>query len=886
MKSSLVLVLCILSIELFAQSDLRITENFENVSLSKVLKKFRSEYNLKIAYDNQLVQDIKVTQKLAGLTVEESLQKILEGTNLTHKQINGKIILIPNQQTDVLSSKPITFLSGVIKDQDSGETLPNATVRISGTDKGVISNTDGHFTILEIPSDSGSLIVNYLGYRLQKIKLSEIQNSSNMLIRLKSEQTLLDEVVVTDDLESPLEVQEKISRVAFNPRALSSLPSLASQDLFRTLQLMPGVSSTNETSSGLVIRGSIPSQNLILLDGFTVYHLDHFFGVFSGINADYIKDVQIFKGGFDAKYGGRVAGVVDITGRTGNTNKPKFNFGANLVSINGTADVPLSKKLTLLFSFRRAYTDVIQSSLYRNLFATARDTDEQIKRPVEIPEMKDVQPQFYFYDVNSKITFRPTSKDNISLSIYGGKDDLSGARDTAFSIASSSLYFEEDIAENSEWGNGGLSLRWGRQWNEKFYSNLKISGSNFFRTYNFKYRFYLETPDSTEDAQFRFRQNNELSDSNFALDNEWIINDKVSLDFGFSGMEYNVSNITNVNGQEADSTVSKSNIGSIYTTAKVAVTKKFTATFGMRLNYHQSDDLMYNEPRVSLSYKFSDKLNLKSAIGRYYQFVNQIQYDDPYNGIQNFWALSIAGGVPVAQSNHYVIGATFKKGDFLFDVEAYYKTLNGVVEFNLVPYLVEEGNVNSELFLLGEGRMRGIDFLIQKETGKHKAWLAYSWSRSLNSYPAIQKGVYYPSMYDQPHEIKLVNMLTLSKWHLSSTWVYGSGRPFPEYEILYFKNSSNHIYDLAVARDRTNFRRLPDYHRLDLSAAYNFTIGKFSGQAGLSIFNLYNRQNIKTRRLSIPALQRTLGGTEEPAPVYRDLILIGFTPSFFVNIGF
>jgi ferric enterobactin receptor len=238
------------------------------------------------------------------------------------------------------------------------------------------------------------------------------------------------------------------------------------------------------------------------------------------------------------------------------------------------------------------------------------------------------------------------------------------------------------------------------------------------------------------------------------------------------------------------------------------------------------------------------------------------------------------------QSNHFIAGATYRFNDFQFDVEAYYKDLDGVIEFNPVPYYVKDGFLDLGLYLQGKGRMRGIDFLIQKETGIHKGWLSYSWSRSLHSFSSVEKGTYFPSLQDQPHELKLVNMVTLGKWNLSSSWMFGSGRPFPEYDVLYFKDDTGNVEDFVVMKDRKNFKRLPSYHRLDVSAAYNFQFRKFSGQAGLSIFNVYGRENVKTRRLDLPLLSSTIGADEEPLPQYRDLVLITFTPSVFLNIEF
>ncbi|HMG91446.1 MAG TPA: TonB-dependent receptor [Chryseolinea sp.] len=865
-----------------------VNENFIDTELEDALKSIRKNYGVKIAYDNQLVESIRVTETIVNAPLNEALKQLLDGTGLGHRTLNEKIIIIPQPTppSNVVPVRTDIGVSGVIKDEETGETLPNATVYITGTMAGTTTNTDGYFSLVKIPSDTCSISINYLGYVAQKIYLKDIKNLNKMFVSLRTDSKVLKEVVVTDSYESPLEVTDDASKSAFDPKALTSLPSMGEHDIFRTLQLLPGVGGTNESSAGLVIRGSVPSQNLILLDGFTIYHLDHFFGVFSAINADFIKDVQIFKGGFDAKYGGRASGVVDITGKSGNTNYVKGTFGINLISTNATIEIPVGKKVSMIFSTRRAYSDIIQSSLYKNLFDIARNNDDQIRRPFENAKLDEIDPKFYFYDFNSKVTYRPSRKDNISLSIYGGKDNLSGNRADSLSDISRNFSFKETLDEGTVWGNNGLSLRWGRQWTGRFYTNVKISGSNFFRDYNFKYTYLLDSTNFNQQGNFEFVQENRVDDSNLSIDHEWLVGKRVTLEFGISAMEYKIHYKTAANGTVGDGRDDKGNIGSLYTTAKVRLSEKLQASVGIRSNHHQINEEWYSEPRLALNYKFNNQFSLKGAVGRYYQFVNLIQYDDPYVGIQNFWAFSNKNGVPIVESNHYIAGATLRLKGFLFDVEGYYKDVEGVVEFNPVPYFVKDGVLDQGLLMNGSGRMSGIDFLVQKQLGKYKGWISYSWSKSLHSFPSIEDGTFYPSLQDQPHEFKLVNMLRLGRWDLSCTWLYGSGRPFPEYNITYFTDSNGNVEDFVVSKDLKNYSRLPAYHRLDVSASYNFFIGKTFGEIGLSIFNLYDHQNVKTRKLSIPFLERTLQTPDQPLPEYRDLQLIGFTPTFFLIVGF
>jgi len=867
-------------------NSIKITKQFVQEPLESVLQWFNDTHQLKIAYDNEAVADKMVTANIEQKTIDETLKIVLEGTGLSHNIINGKIVVFPEVQHSNGPQKFNFQLSGKIVDVNSGETLPNALIQLKGTNKGTVSNMDGHFTLFKVPTDTSTLIIDYLGYMKKEIKLSPEIPLSQLEVGLQSDIEVLQDVTIKDVYEQPIEVSPAVSKMAFNPNELKSLPTLGEHDLFRTLQYMPGVSGTNESSSGLSIRGSLPSQNLVLLDGFTLYHLDHFFGVFSALNSDVIKDVQIYKSGYQSKYGGRVSGVVDITGKNGGTNKAKYSLGANLLSLRATAQIPIGKKVSVLASFRRSFTDAVQSDLYKDLFDVARENDEQINRPVDDPKFEDIEPEFYFTDVNLKTSYRPSQKDIISLSLYAGRDHLYGETTNTTTFESIDIFYEEKLTENNEWGNGGIGLRWGRQWNDKYYSNLRFTFSNFERNYNFEYNYQLDSAQDSRQANFTFFQDNNIQDANFLLDNVYTFNNKLSLDFGIHANEYQITYKTTSNGQVADEQDNKGKISSLYTTANYNFTDKLRVSAGFRTNKHELNDTSYFEPRFSLQYKISNELNFKAAYGVYHQFLNQVLYDHPFNGSQNFWAFSNQDGIPVVKSKHYVAGLTYQKNGLIIDLEAYYKDLSGVVEFNLAPYFISEESLDFGFLAGGEGRMRGIDLMIQKELGKYKGWISYSLARSFQSFPSVDNGTYYPSLQDQSHEVNVVNMLKTGRWDFSAAWVYGSGTPYAQFDILYFTDDSGTIEDFILVKDRKNTSRLPTYHRLDLSCAYDLNLKKGSGQIGLSIFNAYGRKNIKTRKVNISELQQTIGTQNQKVPTYRNLQLIGFTPSLFINFTF
>ncbi len=869
--------------------EISINEVFDNEPLDKVFKTLRKEYRIKMAYDDELIKGIYITDRLEDLSVDQTLQRILDATPLNHLLINNKVIIVPqveSAETDVQPRRYDFNLSGVIRDESTGETLPNAIIRVMGTKKGAVSNMDGFFTILGVPYDTSTISIDYLGYVTKTIKLTPDLDLNNLSFGLQNDVRMLEDVTITDHYNQTLEVTEKVSKVSFNPKSVTSLPSLGELDLFKTMQLMPGISGENESSANLIIRGSLPSQNLVLLDGFTVYHLDHFFGLFSALNPDVVKDVQIYKGGFESKYGGRVAGVVDITGKSGNTKKHTFNLGANLISVRGTLEMPIGEKFNMLISLRRAFTDVVQSGLYNKLFNIVRRNDEQITRPVDDPRFDEIEPDFFFTDFNSKFSFRPSEKDILALSIYAGTDNLSINNLTQIEDAQTSASFQETLNEVTEWGNTGFSMKWGRQWNERHFSNLRLSVASFFKDYNFNYDYRFERPDSIARFDAAFRQDNEIFDTNLAFDNEIIVNDILNIDLGLSFVGHGISYKTFVQDSLVTEDNDEGNISSLYGTAKFKFTPRFSGSIGMRINHHEINQRSYNEPRLSLNYKLTDNINLKGAIGKYHQFVNQIVYDDPYQGNQNFWVFSNDNGLSIVEADDLIAGATFRFGDLLFDIEAYHKNMEGLVELNLIPFFISDELDDLGFLVDGEGRMRGVDMLLQKETGKYKGWISYSLSQSEQSFPEVDGGRFYPSLQDRRHEVKFVNMLQLGNWHLSSSWIYGSGRPFAEFDVEYVTDDQGLVRDFAVTKTNRNTLRLPDYHRLDLSVAYDFRARVYKGQVGLSIFNAYGRKNIKTRKVNIADLQAVLGTPDQPELTYRDLVLVDFTPSVFVNFTF
>ena len=774
-------------------------------------------------------------------------------------------------------------ISGVVKDKESGETLPFANVFIKDTNIGTTTNGDGFFTLFNVPSENSIIQVQYLGYEVETLTLTKEIVKDKITILLAPDFNKLDEVVInTDSRQQIIKMNENVSQISLSPKRLASIPNLGEKDIFRALQLLPGVSGTNESSAGLYVRGGTPDQNLVLLDGFTVYHVDHFYGFFSAFNSDAIKDIQLFKGGFPAEYGGRISSVMDLTGKRGNINKVSFSGGLSLVSANATLEIPIGEKANLLLAGRRSYTDIIRSGLYNNIFDLYNDNNQS--NGTRFPnfnnfQQNQTQPSFYFYDLNTKFSYNPSDKDIISISMYNGEDNLDSSRknnNTFGSNTDEERSITTDIKDLLNWGNWGSSIRWARQWNDKLYTNIVGAYSNYFSNRNRVNDVTIQLPDTTNNFKTGLVEDNNLKDYTLRLHSEYKINSKHSLEFGGqitkNDVDYNYTfNDTITVIDQKDEGV----LNTVYLQDKWSPSEKLNIVGGIRATHFDVTDEFYYEPRFSLSYQLNDKLKLKGAWGRYYQFVNRIVREDVTQGSRDFWLLADEENSPISFSEHLIIGSSYEIDDWLFDIEYFEKEMTGLTEFSLRFQSALGADPNDQLFFEGTGISRGVDFLIQKMVGKYTGWMGYTLSEVVHTFPGLSDKPFY-SLNDQRHEFKLVNVLKAGRWDLGATWVYGSGKPYTAPNGIYTITLLDGTKTEYVSVGDKNGPRHAPYHRLDLSFTYKFDIGSGKGSMGLSLFNFYNRSNTWYKEFEVVNGQ----------VIETNINYIGFTPSLFFNVSF
>lgn len=768
-------------------------------------------------------------------------------------------------------------ISGIVKASDNQERLPFADIIIKGTNQGTSTNVDGYYSLINMPDSAFILQVHYVGYSTKEIPIESGSTDIKNLAILLSTGVLLEDIVVTGKSFKMMNASAGISTVQLSPSQLSLLPNVGEVDIFRSLQLLPGVSGSNESSSGLYVRGGTPDQNLVLLDGMTVYNVDHFFGFFSAFNADAVKDVQLFKGAFPAKYGGRLSSVVDLTGKTGDPNKFHGNLGLNLLNARAGIQIPLFKKGSLSINGRRSYTDVIQSGIYKNIFDVFTQTESL--PDVEGLEVTTVEPDFYFFDFNSKLSFSPTEKDVVALSYYNGADHLVDLNDVTIERGESpTILIELDVDEQSDWGNQGYSGKWSRQWGPKWYSNFMIARSNYFSKYNRDLDILatlVEQDTVVFDQTRKSIEDNKVVDQTIRLDNEVQLTSDHKIEFGFLGTAAEVDykfirddTLTILDLEQS------ANYWAGYLSDTWEPIDQLSINAGLRATYYDLSEEIYWAPRFSFQLDLTNKFRLKGGYGKHYQFVNRIVNENVTEGSRDFWLLADDDLVKVSSAEHYVLGAVYETDDLIFDVEAYRKDLDNLAEFSL---RFQRNDIDlDQLFFQGSGYSEGVEFLMQKKRGAYTGWVTYTLARVRNQFPELNNGFEFSALHDQRHEFKTVHSYEFENWKIAATFVYASGKPFTEpagqYGIDLLDGESNNYISVGAK----NASRLPPYHRLDLSAHYVVDYFGFDFDFGLSVFNLYDRRNIWYREYDF---------SQKP-PIISEIRYLGMTPNLSVDVRF
>ncbi len=809
----------------------------------------------------------------------EQLDKLLQ-----HKEI----VEIDKQQSrkKLVPVKRNFLLSGEIVDSANGERIPFATIIVEGTTKGVTSDQNGHFALEKVPADTAVIVVSYIGYHTKRIELTPQKENLSLTVEMKQQSVGITEVFINGRKDDKALQQSTIEqKIKMSPIALKILPNIGEKDIMRGFQLMPGVSASNEGSAGMYVRGGTPDQNLILYDGFTVYNIDHLYGFYSAFNSNAIKDVQLHKGGFDSKFGGRLSSVTEITGKDGNAKKATVGAEISLLSTNIYAEVPVGERLTSLFAFRRSY----QGYLYDKISGLNKSSTSTSG---PIMGRRGSNADSYFYDVNGKITFKASAKDVYTLSIFNGTDYLDntpqfripeggGGPPGGGTFGGGSISM--DNTDFTRYGNVGASTRWTRKLDETLTSNLILSFSDYYSTRDERRSITIDQNGVSAIRKSGILEDNNLIDLSFKNDWKYSLDDRNILEYGAFGTYYAID----YQYQQNDTLTIlnkniKATIAGLYLQDKMLfLDNLLTVTPGLRLNYYSATHKIYPEPRFNASYLLAPKLTINGATGLYYQFANKVVREDIMSGNRDFWILSNGKEIPVSSSVHFNLGLNYDLSDYLFSAEGYYKRNHNVTEYSMRYRSIPQPGTSvqsTEQFFTGDGYSIGMELLAQKKAGNFNGWICYTLGQVKNRFP-LQSEQYFFANQDVTNELKMIGIYKFGNFDFSASWIYATGRPYTAplgaYSLNLIDGTTAAFYSVS---DKNSYR-LPDYHRLDVAASYRFDLFNRKGKlnsVSLSVFNLYNRINVSSRQFQLV----------DDVILESDISYLGITPNISVSIKF
>ena len=714
-------------------------------------------------------------------------------------------------------------ISGYIKDKASGETLIGANIiNISNPSQGTSTNLYGFYS-LTLPEGTYTIGCTYLGFQDRFFEI--LLNKSLTLDIEMSEGVIMDEVVISAEKDERKKNVEgtQMGTIDIPVENIKKLPAIFGEvDILKTLQLLPGVLASGEGNSGFYVRGGGPDQNLVLLDEAVVYNAGHLLGFFSVFNADAIKNTTLIKGGMPAVYGGRLSSVLDIQMKEGNDKKYAVEGGVGIISSRLTVQGPVVKeKSSFIVSGRRTYAlDLAQPLLKGGKFEGTN---------------------YYFYDLNTKWNYKFSNKDRLYFSGYFGNDVLKfrqPGRDFAFDLP---------------YGNKTATLRWNHLFNDKMFMNV----SAIYNDYKFQFN------GSQED--FVFKLFSGVRDWNLKADVDYYPSTRHSIKYGFNYTFHTLTPNTasaSSNDVEFNTTFKpkRAHETGIYIQDDMKLSNRISMNAGLRLSLftqvgpyvskltgRKYGDLepvtSYTglEPRLSVNYKASESLSIKSGFTVTNQFLHLVS-NSSSTLPADVWVPS-SEIVKPQRGIQYALGVfkNFDRDEYETSVEVYYKDLRNQIDY-ADNYVNDISKEVEDAFVFGVGRAYGAEFFLRKSRGKLNGWIGYTLSRTERSFPDIEEGRWYPAVYDRTHDLSFVaNYSPGKKWEFGAVFIYGSGRLFtPVRGFFFIEQTVNLFYGPR------NSARLDDYHRLDLSATYTpkpDSKDSYRGSWTFSVYNVYNRKN-------------------------------------------
>jgi len=828
------LLLFMFHITSFSQNlERRISMDVKDTPLGEVLQQISTKGEIRFSYSSHMIpihQEISYTCK--DRPVYEVLNVILGSRGIGWLVMENQVVLRKKTQAQEtgISTKmrnlPLHVISGYLHDSITGEALIGANVVVKKLSKGAITNEYGFYS-LTLQEGTNEVEFSYMGFR-EESRSMNLQRDTMISIDLHETSLGMREVVIRARDNEQLPAVNQPGDFNFSGATLDRLPGFAGDvDVLKALQLLPGIRSYGDGSSLYYVRGGNNDQNLLMIDEAPIYNPSHLFGFYSVLAPDAVNDMEIYKGDFPARYGGRASSVINITAREGNMKR--FSVGGNLG--------PYASSLTLEGPFVKDKASFIVSGRLSTL--------NWLNYLVDDAGSFDL----YFFDINVKINVKPTLKDRIFFTFFTGRDE--------FNRFTNSIYRTYGIS----WDNLAGTLRWNHLFNPKLFSNTTLNYSSY------DYALYLS---SDRKSYWHSSIGNLTLKSDFT----WFLNPANTLRAGFAVSRYhsNPGNITQQGDEEQLEVREVAEYTSmeylLYLSNEQKIGKRFSLNYGIRLpvwqnfgptsiyffdaNYtvidtvavekNTSYDLFFSpEPRVSIGFALNQNSSLKASYSRTTQFMQLLSTaTGPFTSLE-VWAPAGPNIQPL-KTDQVTLGyfLKFAASSFFFSAEGFYKYFRNHIDYTDHANLLYNPLLEGEL-RFGKAWAYGLELMLQKPAGKLSGWVGYTWSRAMMETPGVNDGNSYPASFDSPHSVCIyISYDTHKRWSFSANWVFMTGNPITS-PVGFYQYSG---YTIPRYGEKNN-DRLPDYHRLDLSVVYrmNKPDSRFRHNLAVTLYNVYGRTN-------------------------------------------
>ena len=822
-----------------------------NLTISEILIELSALTETAIAFDGGFFKNNKKSFELNQATFRSILESVLDQTQISFKYEQGSIVLFQRIKKFIIS--------GYVEDKKTGERLVAATVHDQQSERGVITNDYGFFS-LSLPEGKILLNISYLGYQPQRIPL-DLKNNQFVKVALPPSLTFETVEVVDKKLieQNGVKINERSNTI--NRKIISGTPTLAGEaDLLNYLQTQTGVTTGTDGIGGLHVRGGGVDQNLILLDGVPIFNPSHGLGLFSIFNSATIKSATFIRSGFSARYGGHLSSVLDIKSKEGNVKA--FHSALEISSIASKAEIEVpfkSEKGGLMIAARRSHLD----PLIKTRSQTLRNFED-----IDYNQMGEVN--FNFYDLNTKMNYKLGKRDRLYLSFYNGGDQFSDQYQWNFYDDGIDFPLEENNTtfQYLNWGNTIGSLRWNHLYGDRLFSNTTFTISNFqYQSFNSDdYR--TEWPDIINNTNLTSSFYTRILDYRLKFDFDFYLNDQHKFIWGAALLRRNFQPASII-----DDVTFRDSIPSIDVIDNYYDNYEFSEQFPVfEIDFYLEDEFKLNQrtkitagihqaiyygydatyfsfqPRLNFFWQFNPRWNFSWSASRMTQFLHLLTASNaglPNDlwvpatdriGGQNAWESSLSFGGQL--SEHWQVNS-----------EVYYKYMNNLLAYNTAQSLpgltIKDPLLWEDEVAVGTGQAYGIETELQYRNTYCTLNVNYTFSRSLRKFSTINNGIEFPFRFDRPHNFHINYLLNLkNRWQFQTHWQYSSGQPITLLESDFFIAPFSTLPPAETTiRSSINGYRMIPYHRLDMNVHYNFSKGKSKHKISLGAYNVYNRLN-------------------------------------------